>query len=95
MITEPETPPLEAPSFPAANSHLIHRIIASNEALIQQQMTAIRDLQAANADLEHRLKLAHEKYDTLYELAFTRRAHTTTEQTSSLEHSHPRTPEKA
>jgi hypothetical protein len=55
---------------------------------------AIRDLQTANADLEHRLKLAQEKYDTLYELAFARRDPTNTEKTSSLEQSHPKTPEK-
>ena len=48
-------------------------------------MMAIRELQTVNADLEHQLKLAHEKYDTLYDLAFTRRDCTTTEKTSFIE----------
>jgi hypothetical protein len=85
VITEPETPPPDAPSASQTNSHLIHRIIASNEALIHQQMMAIRDLQTNNADLEHRLKLASEKYDTLYELAFARRDRTPTQQPSSID----------
>jgi hypothetical protein len=79
VVTEPETPPLEPPHQQQPNSQLIHRIIASNEELIHQQMMAIRDLQRNNADLEDKLKLATQRYDALCELAFSGRcSHTET-----------------
>ena len=77
VITEPETPPLEPPHQQQPTSQLIHRIIASNEELIHQQMMAIRDLQRNNADLEDKLKLASQRYDALYELAFSGRCNHT------------------
>ena len=70
VVTEPETPPLELPNQQTSSTQLIHRIIASNEELIHQQMMAMRDLQRNNADLEDRLKVATRTYDALYELAF-------------------------
>jgi hypothetical protein len=70
VITEPETPPLETPTQSQSGSQLIHRIIASNEELIHQQMMTIRDLQRTNADLEIKLKTITEKYEALFDMAF-------------------------
>jgi len=47
--TESETPPVlethfSSTSISTGNSQLIHKIIASNEELIAQQMATIRDL---------------------------------------------------
>jgi hypothetical protein len=68
--TESDTPPNSEPyrastALSAPNHQLIHKIIASNEELISQQMATIRELKKDSHEKDNYIKAITLKYNEL------------------------------